>query len=296
MSGVWTPEASFELSPGKECIAFSENGRPYVDSSGDLFVPAGCLDASNENHWMVLRYRASTGAFTAVDDVDLFTDPGVQEAPVAIVGDGAGTLWAAGNSFSVLNTAPGWLIRKSTDGGQSWTTLPLPLWQKEAGQEALLRDLYRTQNGDLYAMGSARVTTAGGQEHAVVKRSSDGGATWTDLHSAPIINATQILSAPDLGYNSFYRMHEANDGTLFFAAEGAISGSGASTAMVRILLSDDTWAGEDGGSYAELGKRARAFTVWTDSNQHVYKGGRAATSTVTQAFIRRLTCNRTELY
>jgi hypothetical protein len=131
---------------------------------------AGVLYAVGDEYWggtwFVRRSMDSGATWQTVDRA-------AGEAR-AVTSDAAGNVYVAGRN------ANSWIVRKSADGGVSWSTV-----DSFANSSAL--GIFSHPTAGLFVAGSGTVTTTGkgnkttSQEYGFVRRSTNGGATWTTV-------------------------------------------------------------------------------------------------------------------
>jgi hypothetical protein len=100
----------------------------------------------------------------------------------SLTADANGALYSAG-SYSVNSTTTGWIVRRSTDNGATWTTIrTLSL----GGTIARARGITVTSAGGLVVCGTA--FDAAGFSHWIVETSADNGTSWLnrDVFKSPV--------------------------------------------------------------------------------------------------------------
>lgn len=93
---------------------------------------------------------------------------------VARVPAASGNLYSVGSLFNG-NPSSSWQVRRSTDGGASWS--PFDLYQLAAGGNASASGVVADGAGNIYVAGSAFGTD--GYEHWIVRKSASGSVAWT---------------------------------------------------------------------------------------------------------------------
>jgi hypothetical protein len=159
-----------------------------------------------------------------------------------------GTLWGT-SSYS-------WYVRKSSDSVASWSTVDLFQYAlgKGAGALAATSDL----SGNVYVSGVA--ADASGNSHWIVRKSTNGGQTWTVADDLIADSARSIAFVPGLG--------------LFAAGigPGTKTSSGPWTVR-RSVDTGATWTTVD--SYQPpKGHTSNAWGVSSDGQGRVYVVGR----------------------
>ena len=92
---------------------------------------------------------------------------------ICVVGSAIGTA-VKGNYYNH------WVVRRSSDGGNSWSTLDD--FQLDPYNHSYARSFVAAANGTFYVVGSALVGPNDGtfrNSHWTVRKSVNGGATWT---------------------------------------------------------------------------------------------------------------------
>jgi hypothetical protein len=158
----WTVVDDFsngELNPGWEYsgIASDAVGTLYAVGDGNWFDNGG---------WIVRRSQDSGQTWQTVDN------PAGTARAVAT--DSAGNVYVAGPG-----PTSGWSVRKSADGGNSWATV-------DAFGTNYARGVFCHPAFGIFTVGYGYITTGTGkkaitQRYSYVRRSGNGGATWTTV-------------------------------------------------------------------------------------------------------------------
>jgi len=151
-----------------------------VDSAGDVYAVGRRSTTGSfydNDHWIVRKRVAGQSAFATVDDA-FPSDVGASgPAGVTIVAGGAAAgIYVAGFTREIPNPVETdhWRVRKSVDGGKTWSTVDDYLGPAGTGSEASA--VCSDPAGILYVVGMAVVSTT---QHWIVRKSVDGGASWT---------------------------------------------------------------------------------------------------------------------
>jgi hypothetical protein len=261
-----TTEASWILSddsnpsPSQEASAvyglgFDSNGNLY--SAGSLSVPSTSPKPSGGTSYCYVRKSSDAGGSWST--VDLLPGGG----GTGVAGD------LSGNVYVWVNEGLSqWLVRKSADGGQTWATV-------DAVSSAGANGISFVPGIGLFAVGQAKTTTTSTSKGKttttssiswLVRRSADGGATWS----------TVDLYQPPPGYR-------AGANGVASDALGKVYVVGQTTILVGRTAVDEwivresgdggnTWTNVDAFSYA-AGKDAQAKGAGRDAAGNIVVGG-----------------------
>jgi hypothetical protein len=150
--------------------AFSANQLGVDPSSGNLF-------SATAGRWQLSKSSDGGTNWTLADTFALSTNASAYAQGFAA--DDYGNLFLAGVVPTPLGPTH-WVVRKSTDHGQSWTTVDTA----DNSPNAFARRIYSVPgtNGGLFVVG---YRNSGGWWTWTVRRSRDGGATWSTVDSGP---------------------------------------------------------------------------------------------------------------
>jgi hypothetical protein len=125
--------------------------------------------------WVV---RRSTNGGATWSEINAFQlQSGRNSTALGIGADASGNLYVVGrgDASPKRNTVVRhWLVRKSTDGGNSWTTVD----DFVASGDAEARCFAATSTGNLYVAGTANSSNG---THWIVRKSSGGSGAWTTI-------------------------------------------------------------------------------------------------------------------
>jgi len=219
--------ALFSFTPGQSSAQLIDQmpngfcGTVSVDAAGNLF--AGGMMRENTtvqgtgnktttivaNHWVVHERVAGQSTFKTVDD---FLANNASSTIRAIICVGSGPSEAiyevgvgtAGATHTYVDDEH-WIVRKSADAGATWTTIDDTYYgtgtASAYGSDASGATV--DSKGNLYVAGAVRVRTVTGgtarkpvytvSSYLVVKKTSDGGASWTTDALIPSNAVTTIM-------------------------------------------------------------------------------------------------------
>jgi hypothetical protein len=164
----WSTVDLFQYSAGQGAIAYGS----AADSAGNIYVAGEASDAKRIGHWIVRNSANGGGTWATVDDVKGATTS--LYATIHFV-PGLG-LFVVGNG-TAANSVNCWLVRRSLDGGHTWTTVDS--YQLTAGLESYARGVSSDNQGNVYVIGYGHDSL--GIAEWILRKSSDGGATWTTV-------------------------------------------------------------------------------------------------------------------
>jgi len=174
----WSTVESFQYAPAKSADPRGVAG----DSSGNIFVCGDANDANGVNHWLVRKSATGeSGTWSNSDDLSGAVGRGIAYVP------GIG-LFAVGFTERSKTMSNGWMVRRSVDGGATWSTVDLYQLPKQSGwyQDANALGVTGDAQGNIYVVGGIKsLVTSGRSSSAVaqwlIRRSTDGGAHWTTV-------------------------------------------------------------------------------------------------------------------
>jgi hypothetical protein len=176
---TWSTVNLFQYVAGKNCGA----GAMSADLSGNVYVVGTAADASGVGHWLVRRGSDGGTTWSSVDDISGARALGIGFVPNAGL-FAMGSISTVTSSKNKTTTTSPWVVRRSFDGGATWTTVDV--LQPPSGYTASGQGIAADAQGNLYVAGrttilvtSGHATTAMGQW--IVRKSSDGGNTWATV-------------------------------------------------------------------------------------------------------------------
>ena len=193
-----------------------------VAANGDLYATTGFQSGDTQDQGRIWKSAAALGSNqgTAGNWTEITPAGQWRRIEIATAPSNANVLYALLQS-GINNTIGG--IRRSDDGGNTWVTLPLPLWCDQ-GQNST--DFTRTQAWfNLIARvdpNNPLICYIGGVD---VLKTVDGGLNWTQVtqwanncSGLPVIHADQHEFL--FFGNSSIEMLAANDGGIYYSSNG----------------------------------------------------------------------------
>lgn len=233
--------AAFSTVDSYQYPASTNNAEAFaatVDSSGDVFVTGFAVDAALVQHWVVRK--AAAGVWSTSDDYTCADVAGGTSAGGFSAVASGSTVYVGGRCHDGAGLSY-WVVRKSTNSGSTWATASVVHEGASGGNGAHLA--LNPSTGNLYAGGGSDGTM-------LLRMSSDGGSTWTDVDSFSLggTNNTEAKGVYITGNGTIYTAGAVNDGvTTHWIVRSNVTGSfttidnftmGGSVAMAMGLVGD----------------------------------------------------------
>jgi hypothetical protein len=168
-----------------------------ADPAGHVFTAGTAIDAAGVLQGIALTTdttKLASGNWSAAwnlsDDTLLnnpYIDPTQYHSDIYDCGyDSKGNLYSVGQLWPDSTGQAFWYVRASSDGGLTWSTVDQ--YQYSPGQWAWATGFAADSSGNIYVVGAAHSVTVVGSGkkattqtilHRLVRRSSDGGQSWT---------------------------------------------------------------------------------------------------------------------
>lgn len=150
------------------------------DSSNNIYAVGTVIDDNTDRHWIVRKSTDSGANWTLVDDYITDEDTASNTTIIGagareVVVDGSDNIFVAGTLQKELSDAIVWLVRKSSDGGTSWTNVDE--YQYTGNYDCWSKGIDKNSSNHLFVVGTC--TTTGDANRWIVRKSTDGGTTWT---------------------------------------------------------------------------------------------------------------------
>jgi len=178
-----------------------------VDAAGDVYV-SGCDFYSSGSDWIIRKGVGGT-SFSTVDFLpnsypkDIFVHP---TAGIFVVGS---------TQVTIKNqTSSAWLVRRSTDGGATWSNVDT--FQLSSGKYSGAWGFSANASG-IYVVGAGGAVNKGlSSDHWIVRKSTNGGSSWTTVDNYQLA-ADNYSSARCVAADAY--------GNLFVAGRGEQGGN-----------------------------------------------------------------------
>lgn len=271
-TGIFYPYVRRSLDGGanwSQMLQLPTSGLAYGvtvgQKSGLVFATAGTTDTKKAGwgNWLTLR---SADGGTTWSTVDFLSAPSGKADPYAVVEDAAGRVFVGGN-LGDLNNTDHWLIRRSLDGGTTWTTV-----DNVAKGLNVVRGMVATPAG-VFAAGYL------GKPFWTVRCSNDGGNTWRTVDTVSSVPAGNFSAG---GFSHAFGIAADAAGNLYTVGDASFvvnnvvkyrwltrksADGGATWRTVDEVIGDTTYAGANAVTVDKFG------TVFTGGNYQRVSGG-----------------------
>ncbi len=168
--------------------------------------------SSTESRWQVRRSADAGSTWTTVDDFSI--EVGQSSSPSEAIIDKNGHIYIVGGGR--LGNFYAWAIRKSTDGGTTWVSVGGNFQQDPNGHAYANGVIAHGPSGAILVSGYS--TDAAGGRYAIVRRTLNGGTTWTTVDSTSASNGGQLL--PDHSGNVYFSASVGGNGVVRRTMDG----------------------------------------------------------------------------
>ena len=290
---IWTgtlnaDRTALSLSEVDRQSGFNENDLA-VDANGNVFVVCAVVLKGGGPlgtwHWIVRKQTAGQGSFVTVDD---FTFNRVDARPnaITVVPSGAGAgVYVVGNGGGGYSGDVGlqWVVRKSTNGGSSWTTVDSFAAEPSTSAPSSASAVVADDNGVVHVAGrvSTRVISGGTKknptyryDHTWYLRSSADGSTWDTgekVFPENVVSGGARVNAP----SEPAAVATDQTGNVYVAGTANDPQTNAPHSVVRTNAGGG-WSTSD--DFSNAGDGAVASGMTRDASGSIYVGGRTRTS------------------
>lgn len=166
---TWSTDDLFQNATGTsaQCTGLK------ADATGNVYACGVATDETNVGVWTVRRRDAGTGGWGVVDTLGSASGPSFVRALAVHPQYGLFVVGYANNAGTMT-----WTVRRSSDGINSWHTVDSFATTKKG---AVAAGIAVDGSGAIYVVGSAYSGRASLITSWVVRRSLDGGATWSTI-------------------------------------------------------------------------------------------------------------------
>jgi len=263
-AGDFATVDDFVYSSGKGSFA----ARVRAGTNGNILSAGRGIFSDDVEHWIVREGTVGGTIWATLDD---YTYPsGTSSGANDILVTSDGNLIAVG--YGTSGGVARWIVRKSEDNGDSWTTVDDFVLQAGGNSRAL--SITRNSAGDLFVTGFG----ISGTTHWVTRKSTDGGDNWST------IDDFQFSSGGASQGNAIVADTAGN-----IYAVGSGIDTGKTYWLVRKLINDGaSWTTVD-QFLLDSGTTASAADVIVDPSGRIFATGSSDDGTITRGITRRTT-------
>lgn len=168
----WTTVDTFQLSPGYDASCET------LEISGSSIFAAGIgLDSSSIAYWVTRRSSDGGASWSTIDTYNLA--PSFSAYISQIYSPSPSTIYTVGSAIDSNNISH-WIVRKSTDNGNSWSTVDNFLASSLSNIQANAKSITSDSSGNIYTLGTGEVFFTD-VNHWFVRKSSNSGASWVTI-------------------------------------------------------------------------------------------------------------------
>ncbi len=166
-----------------------------VTPTGEIYV-VGLAGIWPTSYWVVRKsISGDRGSWSTKDKFQMANNK--LSAAYAVTVDSAGAIYVAGVSYDSSSKSH-WIVRKSTDGGDTWRIVSN--FQFEKGRNSGGLGIGVNKNDEIYTIGSGN-KTSNLYNKWLVRKSTDGGDTWTTVDEYSICNTTDDVNPWDIDFD-----------------------------------------------------------------------------------------------
>lgn len=281
------------LANGSVNPALVRNEDLAIDAGGNVFAVGrltGKGGALGTSHWIVRKQTAGQGAFVTIDDyVFNKSDAWARGVTVVPSGPGAGVyvvgFGGGGNGNWGVYAGARWIVRKSTNGGSTWTNVDSFQAEPSTNAPSAASEIVAHEDGSLHVVGrvSTGVRTGGNNNFPTyrydhrwyMRSSSDGGSSWSshDVYPENVQAGVQPGGIGPALIVSPEGVVTDQAGKVYVA--GTVNDNTVNSRSIVRTNADGGWSTSDDYQPAGGGS-TRAYCMTRDSSGAVYVGGQAA--------------------
>jgi len=222
---TWQTVADFQCKSQSAVDALTK------DASGNLFAAVSTADPRAGLHAQIRKSTDHGATWTVVEDF-LYGAPRSSTSTrfLSLGTDAAGHLYAVGYATDE-NGQTRWIVRKSGDSGNSWSTVDDFAWP--GGQRTTAQGFAADAAGNLYVAGYTDAPTSdskpGPRSRWLVRQSHDGGRNWSTIddfgygfsaRAAAIVSTSSGLFLAGSGWNG-----KSESGERWLVRKGTVDGA-----------------------------------------------------------------------
>ena len=248
---TWALANDYQYSPSQSAQAF------HVGSaSGNIFVVGTANDSGAKARWVVRKSSDKGSSWTNTDDYILASGQGAYA--MHFFASAAGDLYVMGYAYD-SSTKLHWIVRKSTNGGTTWSTVDD--YVLASGQHAKAEKMAEDSSGNLYVTGYG--TDSSSNLHWITRKSTNAGSSWSTVDDY-FYAASQHASAKGIAISS--------SGVIYTVGSGNAAGPVGHWIVRKSTNSGSTWTTVD-DYLLNAGQSANSASVIVDSSNRVFAVG-----------------------
>ncbi len=170
-------------------VDYGATGAVFCHPTAGVFVVGG-----SSARWIVRRSSDGGATWTTVDSYQLDSTSTLAAGAEGIGADSSGNLYAVGYAGKSVTQKPKnvsyehWIVRKSSNGGSSWTTVDD--FQPTSTGNAFANGFATDANGNFFVIGRQNSNDSTG-DHWIVRKNLAGFGTWQTVDNFQYSNHAQ---------------------------------------------------------------------------------------------------------
>jgi len=270
--GTWTTVDNFQFAAGYDTLV----NHIAMDSFFNIYIIGYGSDSTNKKHWLVRKSSDQGSTWTTVDNYQMSPPVSLgKNEGRALSSDSSGNLFTLGVGTATNGDYDHWVVRKSTNGGSSWSLIDDFSYAKK-GENNINSLAYDTANGILYSAGYEGALYS----RWIVKKSLDQGNTWTTIDTYQIDPYREAKAYKIL----------LNNGNLFVVGKAVASNYEGQWTVRKSSDGGSTWTVIDNWApYVNTASVAKGISF--DSTGIIYVTGNTVDGSFNQHWVTRKSTN-----
>lgn len=197
---TWSTVDQFALPGGTYSLGIARGfGK---DTLGNIYVVGMAQvtqNGANSSYWIVRKSSDRGSTWTTVDNFHYGLSFGSEARAVICTPSGIFVSGGGQKPYLKSGALDRWLVRRSTNGGATWTTVDEYSYLQNQTCSTFSRAITADPAGNIYVFGNGAIINSQGVSsplHWLVRKSADNGATWSLVDDFQYQNGT---SAPNAG-------------------------------------------------------------------------------------------------
>src|ERR1043166_121231 len=263
LAQTWQTVDDFQYTAGKNAFATGL----AKDPAGNIYAAGDAQDAGGAWHAVAMKSGPGGTTWAPIDDYS-YLNSGYD---AGIVCDAVGNLYGAGYNGPFPDGKTHWFVRRSVDGGLSWSTVDDFAFGRYTNPRALTTD----SAGNVYVVGQGTVVVSGNPStnYWVVRKGTpggDGSISWSTVDTFLVPNAYQHYA----NASGCFAHPTAGLFVVGSAEGGGRKGDVAQWVVRRSLDGGTTWATVD-AYQLDSTAGAAAYGAGADASGNIYAVGHA---------------------